>query len=655
MKKISILFIALLLATGAAKAQNVTVVYNGNTATVNMDSIASQYLTVTQSGAHVSVAQSDSLATEITYNLSGTSADGEFYMSGSYKATLEFDGLTLTNATPVYSGAAVHIQNSKRIKVKVVTGTINSLTDAATGSQKGCLYIKGHAEFAQQGTLNIVGNVKHGIKTGEYISLKNATLNVTSAVGDGISCNEYFLMQSGSVTISGTGDDGIQCDLDGDTSTGETADHEDEDSGNIYIEGGTLNITCTAIAAKGIKCVGDMKISGGDLTVTTSGKGMWDTDDLETKAACCLSADGNMEISGGTLDLTSTGSGGKGMKCDGVMTLADGNITVTTSGGLYYNNGTTENTNYTGNTDNISSSYYSAPKGIKAGLKTESGNSYTYSGGLVISGGTVKVTTGGTNGEGIESKNYLNIEGGEIYVNAYDDGINSAQDLTVSGGYIYSRSTNNDGMDANGNLYINGGLVYAIGARSPELALDANSEEQKRIYINGGVVIAVNGIENGSSINQPYIQSSSVGSNSWYTVTYGDNAVAFYTPTVNTGGGPGGPGGGPGGSGSSSTFISAPSTPSLANGNNISDGTAHFEGNCYVSGNSGDDTGINGLDMEGITIRSLNGNITVEGCEGCTVSIFNMEGRRVGSHGLSTGVYLVKVGDYPTRKIVVTR
>jgi hypothetical protein len=37
------------------------------------------------------------------------------------------------------------------------------------------------------------------------------------------------------------------------------------------------------------------------------------------------------------------------------------------------------------------------------------------------------------------------------------------------------------------------------------------------------------------------------------------------------------------------------------------------------------------------------------------VSIFNMEGRRVGNNGLSTGVYLVKVGDYPARKIVVTR
>jgi len=62
------------------------------------------------------------------------------------------------------------------------------VTDGESGSQKGCLYIKGHAEFAQKGTLNIAGNVKHGIKTGEYISIKNATVNVTSAAGDGINC-----------------------------------------------------------------------------------------------------------------------------------------------------------------------------------------------------------------------------------------------------------------------------------------------------------------------------------------------------------------------------------------------------------------------------------------------------------------------------------
>ena len=213
----------------------ITVAYSGTSAAVTVAGNIAKYVTPTVSGAHVSIAQSSDLAEEITYTLSGTSTDGEFYTSGSYKATIELNGLTLTNATPVYSGAAIHVQNSKRIKVKVVTGTTNTLTDAASDSQKGCLYIKGHAEFAQGGTLNIVGNVKHGIKTGEYMSLKNATINITSAVGDGINCEQYFLMESGTLNISSTSDDGIQCDIeDTDTgTTGETTDHEDEDSGNI--------------------------------------------------------------------------------------------------------------------------------------------------------------------------------------------------------------------------------------------------------------------------------------------------------------------------------------------------------------------------------------------------------------------------------------
>ena len=586
MKNKAILFILFAFAAcGVAQAQSdnsVEVVYNGTSATVTVADNISQYLTVTQQGAHVSIAQSDSVASEITYTLSGSSTDGGFYMSGSYKATIELNGLTLTNSSAVYSGAAVHIQNGKRINVKVITGTENTLVDAASGSQKGCLYVKGHAEFKQQGTLNVVGNVKHAIKAGEYITLKNATLNVTSAVGDGISCNQYFLMESGTINISGTEDDGIQCDLDGDASTGETVDHEDEDSGNIYIEGGNITINCTAIAAKGIKAAGDIFISGEPIIdVTTSGKGEWDEEDLETNAACGISADGNIDISGGTLTFTSTGSGGKGMKCDSVLTISGGDITVTTTGALYYNNGTTENTNYTGNTDNVSSDYYSSPKGIKAGVKTRVGNSYTYSGGMVISGGKVKVSTSGYNGEGIESKNYLNVTGGEIYVNAYDDGINSAQDMTITDGYIYSHSNNNDGIDANGNIYLNGGLVYAIGSRSPELGIDANSEGGKKVYVNGGVIIAVGGIENGASYNQPKIQQSSVSSNTWYTVTYGDNTVAFKTPTITTGGGHGGPGGN-----SSGLVISAPVTPSLATGNNVTDGTSHFEGNCYVGGGS---------------------------------------------------------------------
>ena len=561
----------------------VSVVYSGMSATVTVAGNVAQYLTIEQSGAHVSITQSSDLAEEITYTLSGTSTDGEFYMAGSYKATIELDGLTLTNVTPVYSGAAIHIQNGKRIKVKPITGTTSTLTDAASGSQKGCIYIKGHAEFAQKGTLNVVGNVKHGIKTGEYISIKNATVNVTSAVGDGINCGQFFLMESGAITINGTGDDGIQCDIDDTdtypTGTGETTDHENEDSGNVYVSGGTITVNCAATAAKGMKCEGDMNVSDeAVVNVTTTGNGEWDSDDLETKASCGLSADGNMNISGGTLTLTATGSGGKGMKCDGTLTVSDGTITVKTTGGLYYNNGATENTNFTQDTDNIDSDYYSSPKGIKAGVKTESKTNgkttYSYSGGIVISGGNISVTTSGHNAEGIESKNTLDITGGYITVNAYDDAINSAQDLTINGGYVYARATNNDGIDSNGDCYIKGGLIVSISASGAEVAIDANSEDQKKLYVTGGTLVAIGGLESGSNLTQSCYSASTWSSNTWYAMTYGNETFAFKTPS----------------SGGTPLVVSAASTPTLKSGVTVSSGTSIFDGVAYtgatVSGGS---------------------------------------------------------------------
>ena len=388
--------------------------YDGSSATITVAGNIAQYVTPTVSGAHVAIEQSDNLADEITYTLRGSSTDGEFYMSGSYKATIELNGLTLTNASPVHSGSAVHIQNGKRIKVKVVTGTTNSLTDAANGSQKGCLYINGHAEFAQQGTLNIIGKTKHGIKTGDYMTLKNATINITSAVKDGINCNEYLLIESGTINISNAGDEGIQCELDGETSTGETTDHEDEDSGNIYIEGGTLIVNAS--------------------------------------------------------------------------------------------------------------------------------------------------------GEGIESKGEMIVTGGEVCVTAKDDAINSGGDMTISGGSVYAYSTGNDGIDANGNCYIKGGLVYAIGSREPEVAIDANSEQQKKLYITGGTIVAIGGLESGAELTQSCYAANSWSQNTWYALTVGNDTFAFQTPA----------------SGGNTLVVSGASEPILTSGVTVSSGTKIFNGAGYT-------------------------------------------------------------------------
>ncbi|MBP3586071.1 MAG: carbohydrate-binding domain-containing protein [Paludibacteraceae bacterium] len=562
------------------KDNTVSVVYNGETTTITVAGNVAQYLTITTSGAHVNIEQHSDLTEEITYTLSGSSQDGEFYMSGSYKATVELNGLTLTNASPVSSGAAMHIQNGKRIKIKVLDGTHNMLVDADNGSQKGALYVKGHPEFSGKGTLTVNGKVKHAIKSGEYISVKDATLKVQSAAGDGINCGQYFWMKSGVVEISGVQDDGIQCDIDDADvgSTGETADHEDEDSGNIYLAGGQITINTAGIAAKGVKSEGDLIVTGGVIAITTTGKGKWDEEDLKTKAAACLGSDAKVVIAGGTLTLTSTGAGGKGINCDAEFELAGGEVAIVTQGALYYHNGTTENTNYTGNTDNVNSDYYSSSKGVKA------------DGAITITGGKISVTTAGRNAEGIESKTSILISDGEVTVNSYDDGINvggDGSDLIISGGYVYSRAMNNDGIDGNGNVYVKGGLVYAIGANAPEVAIDANSEERKKLYVQGGTLIAVGGLESGAQISGGTCkQTTSFSAETWYALYNGSDLVAaFKTPAASTPTSGGSrPGGGPGGGGSKKLVVYTSSTPALNSGVTITGGTTYFDGAANIGG-----------------------------------------------------------------------
>ena len=562
------------------KDNNVNIQYNGTEALVYVAGNIAQYVDVTISGAHVSIAQSsmvDDTVGEVTYNLSGTSTDGEFAMSGSYKATVTLNGLTLTNPT----GAPINITNGKRIEMSVKKDTENTLVDGAGGSQKGCLYVKGHLELKGKGILNITGNTSHAIKSGEYVEIKNCTVNILKSVKDGINCSQYFLMESGTLSMKSIGDDGIQCDLEGDTSTGMLTDHEDEDSGNIYLLGGTISATITADACKGINAEGDMLIEGGDITITTSGGGLWDSKKLKTKSSSCLSADGNITISGGTLTLTSTGAGGKGINADGAFTLDGGTTIIKTSGNAVVasSNGTLSVVTNSRTLDNYDSDYKSSPKGVKV------------DGAIIINDGIIDVTTSGAGGEGIESKTSITFNGGQTIVSSSDDGINASYnsdtngsgDMTVNGGYIYCISSGNDAMDSNGNFYVKGGFIYAVGTGSPEKSLDANTEQGKKLYITGGTLIAVGDLEGGAQISGGTCKyTSSWSKNAWYALYNGSTlAAAFKTPAATTGGG-----GGPwsGGSSNLKLIVYTSSTPALKSDVTVNEGTSILNGMVTIDG-----------------------------------------------------------------------
>ena len=543
----------------------VAVVYNGTTAQVRVAGNVMQYLSeVSVNGAHVAIVQRDDLASEITYTLSGTSANGSFYMDGSYKASLVLSDLTLTCA----DSAAVNIENGKRINIDI-EGTC-TLSDSEASGGKGTMMVNGHSEITGSGTLNLYGYAKHAFWGDEYVQVKKSmtgAINVRYAAKDGFNVNQYFEQNGGSLTISGTLDDGIQVAAD------------DEEAGYVNIQGGSLDINVTGAGVKGIKADGSITIddekASPTVTIVNSGTGTWDSDDSEVKGAACMSSNAHITIGGGTITLTATGNGGKGLKCDSVLTITDGALTVTTSGKQYVNMGgtTVYDGTYTGSFDNLADAYSSAPKGIKVGIKADDNNG-TAVGDILISGGTVSVTcTGKQEGsEGIESKNTMTISGGTVAVNTYDDAINTASNLYISGGAVTAVASNNDGLDANANIYISGGTVAAYGGSAPECGIDA--AEGYQMVFTGGTILGVGGTSatpTSSSSTQAYVSTSgSVTAGSTISLASGTTTLASFTvpstyATSSSGVSRAGFGGFGGQQGGGSTYILI-STPSMSTG-----------------------------------------------------------------------------------------
>lgn len=242
----------------------VLVTYNGNSATVEMTDDVKSYVTASVNGADVTITSTASAAiNEITYGLTGSTTDGSFTMVGTYKATMELFGVTITNP----DGPAIDIQNGKRIEVSAKSGTTSTLKDGtstAIDAWKGALQCKGHIQFKGKGTLNVYGNYNHAIRAGEYIEMKNCTINVYSAVKDAINCNQYFLMESGEINISGFGDDGIQVSK-------ETNDTSAENTGNFTMNGGTININMSGASGESVKAEGTKSVaSSAALNVTNT-------------------------------------------------------------------------------------------------------------------------------------------------------------------------------------------------------------------------------------------------------------------------------------------------------------------------------------------------------------------------------------------------
>ena len=267
----------------------INIVYSSTSVTVSGDT--NGY--VTTNGAHVTV-NSGTANDSLLLVLSGSTTDGSLLVYRQKKYGIQLNGVSIHHA----NGPAINNQCGKLLYLYVNSGTTNQLTDGTsyteqTYDQKGALFSEGQMMLLGTGTLTVTGNCKHAIACDDYIIIdENVTLNASSSTGNGIKVND-----------------------------------------GLWINNGTLDISVTADAARGIKCDSVVVITGGTTTITTSGDCVYDSEVDDYSSAACIKCDYDFTMSGGTLTMTSSGDGGKGINCGTSVAFSGGTLSAITTGG----------------------------------------------------------------------------------------------------------------------------------------------------------------------------------------------------------------------------------------------------------------------------------------------------------------------------------
>ena len=449
-----------------------------------------------------------------TYVFSGDCDNGSITVKkGVTGVTIVLNGLTLTND----DSAAITLNKTAEASLIAAAGTTNTVADTEGSSdENAAVKVKSGAALAIGGTgaLTVDGNAKNGIKgaADAVISVDEVKLTI-EAENDGLSCDDELTIAGGTLSIT-AGGDAVKASPD----TGDTENPDTTSLGNVTISGGTLTLSA---AEDGIQADGDLTISGGTFHVKTNG--------------------------GHTTALTDDSASCKGFKAGGALTVTGGTLTVD-----------------------------SADDALHAGTD------------VTISGGTLTLATGddgvhadndlviGTKGasstsmprinitasyEGLEGTT-VNVYSGDIDVAASDDGVNAASSqlgersdkyaISIAGGDLYI-DAGSDGLDSNNDITITGGKVEVYGA---DAMMDAAIDYDGTFTLSGGTLFGA-GMEPTAG-TQAYI------------------AVGETSPSGGMGGGPNGQGGGQGmtppGDANGSADGNRPTPPNFS-GNTSTDGT----------------------------------------------------------------------------------
>lgn len=424
-----------------------------------------------------------------TYVFSGDCDNGSITVKkGVTGVTIVLNGLTLTND----DSAAITLNKTAEASLIAAAGTTNTVADTeGSNDENAAVKVKSGASLSigGTGTLTVDGNAKNGIKgaADAVITVAEVKLNINAA-NDGLSCDDELNITGGTLHIT-AGGDAVKASPD----TGDTENPDTTSLGNVTISGGTLTLNATE---DGIQADGDLTISGGTFDVTANGG---HTTTLTDDSASCkgFKAGKTLTVTGGTVNVDSADDA---LHANTDVTISGGTLTLATGDdGVHADNdlviGTKGASSTTTPRINITASY--------EGLEGTTVN--VYSGDIDVAASDDGVNAASSTLGERSDKYAISIAGGDLYIDAGSDGLDSNNDINITGGKVevYGADAMMDAaIDYDGTFTLSGGTLFGAGME-PSAGTQAYIAVGETSPSGGGMGGGPNGQGGGQGMTPP--------------------------------------------------------------------------------------------------------------------------------------------------------
>lgn len=535
------------------ESEAINVTLSGDTVTADGDGVEIDGSTITITAAGV-------------YVFTGTLDDGQIVVDAdknSDKVQIVLNGVDITCS---YS-ACIYVKSADKVFITSADGTENTLqdtgdtyTDEDGEGVDGVIYSKDNITFNGSGTLTITANYNHAIVGNDDVKFTGGTYNITAA-NKGVKANDSIRICDGTFNVV-SADDAFHTDGDEDDTTkgyiyisGGTFDIDAGDDGihaetELIVDGGTINITNCYEGLEGAT----ITINGGDIDVVASDDGFnatgYDSGDDSGMDLTGDMGDGEMpdmsNFDGEMPDMSDF---------DGEMPEMGGQMPGSADGTSDSSSDSTDSSSESSDTETAASDMSGELPENFDGEMPEMGempdmSSSTDAAGGNMGGGMMGGNMGGGMGDMDSTEDaVITINGGDIYIDASGDGIDSNGYLYVYGGTIIVDGPTSDGdgaLDTGIEGYIYGGEVIAVGSSGMAETFSSESTQYSVLYgfgttLSEGTEITITDSDGNELMSytlnkaaSSVIYSSADLTEGTYTITYGDESVEVEISDLST-------------------------------------------------------------------------------------------------------------------------